>query len=78
MSFLRELPGLGNDGVEHFCRVLVEQAGVLLLPASIYASALTATPVDRFRIGFGRAGIGAGLDALRTFLNPAVGVTAGP
>jgi len=69
---------LGNDGVEHFCRALVEQAGVLLLPASIYASALTATPVDRFRIGYGRAGIGAGLDAMRIFLNPEAGATAGP
>lgn len=59
---------LGADGVEAFCRDLVEQAGVLLLPASIYVSALTATPTDRFRIGFGRAGIGAGLAAMQAFL----------
>lgn len=45
---------LGSDGVERMCADLVEQAGVLLLPASLYASELTATPTDRFRIGVGR------------------------
>ncbi|MFG1948633.1 aminotransferase class I/II-fold pyridoxal phosphate-dependent enzyme [Nonomuraea sp. NPDC048826] len=45
---------LGADGVETFCTRLVEEAGVLLLPASIYRSELTATPDDRFRIGVGR------------------------
>ncbi|MEU4605075.1 pyridoxal phosphate-dependent aminotransferase [Kribbella sp. NPDC023972] len=45
---------LGPDGVERMCADLVEQAGVLLLPSSIYASALTETPTDRFRIGLGR------------------------
>jgi len=45
---------LGADGVERMCADLVEQAGVLLLPASLYASQLTATPTDRFRIGVGR------------------------
>jgi aspartate/methionine/tyrosine aminotransferase len=44
----------GPDGVERMCADLVEQAGVLLLPSSIYASALTETPTDRFRIGLGR------------------------
>ena len=29
---------LGEDGVEEFCRELVETAGVVLLPASVYAS----------------------------------------
>ena len=46
---------LGPDGVEAFCTDLVEQAGVLLLPASIYRSELTATPTDRLRIGVGRS-----------------------
>jgi aspartate/methionine/tyrosine aminotransferase len=45
---------LGGDGVEAMCTDLVEQEGVLLLPASIYVSSLTATPADRFRIGVGR------------------------
>ena len=41
----------GAEGVERFCKELVEQAGVLLLPASVYQSALTPVPADRFRIG---------------------------
>ena len=59
---------LGSDGVEKFCRGLVEKAGVLLLPASIYRSALTDTPDDRFRIGFGRLDADRGLAALRDYL----------
>jgi len=47
---------LGPDGVEAMCTDLVEQEGVLLLPASIYRSDLTATPTDRFRVGVGRLG----------------------
>jgi aspartate/methionine/tyrosine aminotransferase len=35
---------LGPDGVEAMCTDLVEQEGVLLLPASIYRSDLTPTP----------------------------------
>ena len=45
---------LGADGVEAMCTDLVEQEGVLLLPASIYRSELTPTPTDRFRVGVGR------------------------
>jgi aspartate/methionine/tyrosine aminotransferase len=45
---------LGADGVEAMCTDLVEQSGVLLLPASIYGSRLTPTPPDRFRVGVGR------------------------
>ena len=59
---------LGRDGVEHFCTSLVEENGVLLLPSSIYRSELMETPKDRFRIGFGRQGIDAGLVALNDFL----------
>lgn len=58
----------GTDGVERFCADLVEQAGVLLLPAGIYSSQLTATPTDRFRIGIGRADAEAGLGAFATWL----------
>ncbi|ANW21449.1 aminotransferase class I/II-fold pyridoxal phosphate-dependent enzyme [Streptomyces clavuligerus] len=54
----------GADGVEEFCARLVAEAGVLLLPASVYRSELTATPDDRFRIGFGRRGAE---EALREF-----------
>lgn len=59
---------LGNDGVEEFCKNLVEQSGALLLPASVYRSALGPTPEDRFRIGYGRANINEGLNVMREFL----------
>ncbi|GLX97154.1 pyridoxal phosphate-dependent aminotransferase [Herbidospora sp. NBRC 101105] len=68
---------LGPDGVEDFCARLVEEAGVLLLPASIYRSELTPTPADRFRVGVGRADPEEGLAAfgawLRRGLRPAGG-----
>ncbi|TVZ90388.1 aminotransferase class I/II-fold pyridoxal phosphate-dependent enzyme [Streptomyces sp. BK340] len=54
---------LGPEGVEEFCTRLVEEAGVLLLPAGIYRSELTPTPTDRFRIGIGRANPEEGLAA---------------
>jgi aspartate/methionine/tyrosine aminotransferase len=60
---------LGADGVELFTQRLVEEAGVLLLPGSIYASSLTPTPTDRFRIGFGRTGIDEGLTAMDDYLS---------
>jgi aspartate/methionine/tyrosine aminotransferase len=58
----------GDDGVEAFCKRLVEEAGVVLLPPSVYRSDLCATPTDRFRIGFGRAHVGEGLEAFRAHL----------
>jgi aspartate/methionine/tyrosine aminotransferase len=60
---------LGTDGVEAMCADLVAQQGVLLLPASIYASSLTATPADRFRIGVGRHDPQAALDAWGAWLD---------
>jgi aspartate/methionine/tyrosine aminotransferase len=59
---------LGREGVEEFARHLVERSGVLLLPASVYKSDLGATPLDRFRIGYGRDNMEAGLEAMRGFL----------
>jgi aspartate/methionine/tyrosine aminotransferase len=59
---------LGADGVEAMCADLVEQEGVLLLPASIYRSALTGTPADRFRIGLGRLGSQEALDRWAAWL----------
>jgi aspartate/methionine/tyrosine aminotransferase len=58
----------GRDGVERFCTELVEEAGVLLLPASIYRSGLTDSPTDRFRIGIGRRDPEPALDAFATWL----------
>ena len=59
----------GAEGVEAFAAALVEQVGVLLLPASVYRSELMPTPADRFRIGYGRAGMAEGLAAFRAFLS---------
>lgn len=60
---------LGKDGVEHFCARLVDEAGVLLLPASLYRSELLATPTDRFRVGYGRYGMEDALAAFEAFLH---------
>ncbi len=59
---------LGRDGVEAMCADLVQQEGVLLLPASIYRSELTGTPADRFRIGLGRFGSAQALDCWASWL----------
>ncbi|MEV1288601.1 pyridoxal phosphate-dependent aminotransferase [Micromonospora sp. NPDC049679] len=61
----------GPDGVESFCTRLVEEAGVLLLPASIYASELGRVPTDRFRIGLGRRSPEPAFEALDRFLRRA-------
>ncbi|MGF6156437.1 aspartate/methionine/tyrosine aminotransferase [Ensifer sp. KUDG1] len=56
---------LGADGVESHCRGLVEEAGVLLLPSSLFVSDLLPVATDRFRVGFGRKDIEIGLEAWR-------------
>ena len=53
----------GADGVERFAARLADEAGVLIAPASLFRSDLAETPTDRFRIGFGRYGLAAGLAA---------------
>ncbi len=57
----------GGD-VERLCRELVEQAGVLLLPASVYRSELAELPTDRFRVGVGRLDPEPALEAFDAFL----------
>jgi len=59
----------GGEDTNRFCEKLVEEAGVLLLPPRIYKSELLDTPGDRFRIGFGRSNIEAGLEAFRQYLH---------
>ena len=59
---------LGAEGAEAFCARLIEEHGVMLLPASIYRSEILDTPADRFRIGFGRRDFPAGLEAMQTAL----------
>ncbi len=58
----------GPGDVETFCRRLVSEAGVLLLPASIYRSELTPVPTDRFRVGLGRLDTPAALAAFADWL----------
>jgi aspartate/methionine/tyrosine aminotransferase len=53
---------IGADGAEAMCADLVAEAGVLLLPASMYQSQLTPVPADRFRVGVGRSDPQEGLD----------------
>jgi aspartate/methionine/tyrosine aminotransferase len=58
----------GADGVESFCRELIEVHGVLLLPASVYVSALGQVPADRFRVGVGRRDPGSALEVVDRYL----------
>lgn len=59
---------LGADGVDELSRALVEQAGVVLLPASVFRSELGAVPGDRFRVGLARLGVDAGLAEFDEYL----------
>jgi aspartate/methionine/tyrosine aminotransferase len=58
----------GPEGAEAMARRLVEEAGVLVLPPSVYATPLSRAPPDRFRVGYGRTGLEAGLQAFRAWL----------
>lgn len=58
----------GADGVEAFTERLVHEAGVLLLPASVYRSDLGPVPDDHFRIGFGRTQVPEGLAAMAAWI----------
>lgn len=54
-----------------FCRRLVEEAGVVLLPSDVHASDLADVPDDRFRIGVGRRGPEPALAAFEGWLRQA-------
>lgn len=58
----------GAEGVEIFCRELVEQEGVFFAPASLFRSSLAETPRDRFRVGVGRSNPEPALAAFERFL----------
>jgi aspartate/methionine/tyrosine aminotransferase len=60
---------LGGDGVEAFCQDLLHDAGVVLLPASIFRSALADVPHDHFRIGVARKHPGPALAAFDDYLS---------
>ena len=63
----------GAEGVEEFTRRLVEEAGVLFLPSSLYRSELGPVPANCLRVGFGRSHVPAGLAVLRQWLNEKLG-----
>jgi aspartate/methionine/tyrosine aminotransferase len=56
-------PRLLGEDVEDFCRRLVEQAGVMLLPGTLYDH-----PGNHFRIGFGRKNLPEAVERLEEFL----------
>lgn len=58
----------GAEGVERFVVRAAAEASVLLLPSSVFRSELLPLTTDRLRIGFGRTGFAAGLEALDAFL----------
>lgn len=58
----------GAEGVEAWADALIGRAGILVLPASVFRSALAPSATDRFRIGFGKRSFADGLDALRKSL----------
>lgn len=65
VAFARYLgPGTADA---HF-QALAEEAGVLLLPSSRFLSELCPVPQDHFRIGLGRDGMEAGLEAWQAHL----------
>lgn len=59
----------GQEGVEAFAGRLVEETGVLLLPASVYRSEISPVPDDRFRIGFGRKNMVEAIERLDGWLS---------
>jgi aspartate/methionine/tyrosine aminotransferase len=52
-----------------FCRRLVEEAGVILLPSDVFSSQLGDVPADRFRLGAGRRDPGPALEVLGRFMS---------
>lgn len=58
----------GADGVEAFTKRLVEEAGVLFLPASVYRSELNDVPADCMRVGFGHTHVPEGLAVMTEWI----------
>lgn len=62
----------GPEGAARFADTLARQAGLLVLPSGLWRSSLASVPVDHLRLGLGRLGSGAALEALeRHLLGPA-------
>jgi aspartate/methionine/tyrosine aminotransferase len=65
-----------GEAVEGWCEELVRQAGVLLLPATVYDHA-PSTAAGRFRLGFGRSDLPECLRHLEAWLAARYGPPAG-
>lgn len=59
---------LGAEGCDRFAERLAREAGVLVLPSSIWKSPLAPVPGDRLRIGLGRVEADSALAALDAYL----------
>jgi aspartate/methionine/tyrosine aminotransferase len=59
---------LGPGSCEEFCRTLLLEEGVCVLPPSIYASQLAEVPSDHFRMGVGHRDPGPALEVFESFL----------
>ena len=70
-------PRFRTGDVEEFCARLLDEEGVLVLPASVYRSEIAETPADRFRVGVGRLGLDDGLEAFDRFMRRHAGSGAG-
>ncbi len=57
-------PGLRQGNIENFCHQLVSQAGVLLIPGTLYDASST-----HFRIGLGRANFKTCIHKLEQYIN---------
>jgi aspartate/methionine/tyrosine aminotransferase len=60
----------GADGADSFARRLARDAGVLVLPSSLWYSPLAPVPADRLRIGLGQIEAASALAALDEYLTP--------
>jgi aspartate/methionine/tyrosine aminotransferase len=59
---------LGGD-VDEMCHSLLDEAGVLLLPGTVYDTGSGIDLGDHFRIGFGCRGLDAGIDAMADYFD---------
>ena len=58
-----------REGAEAFAARLVRETGVLVVPSTVYESALAQVPGDYLRIGFGRRSIESALDRFGPWLS---------
>lgn len=60
---------LGSEGVIKFCERLIKKHSIMLLPGSIYISAIGPSPSNHFRVGYGRIAMQDGLIKLQEALD---------